>query len=360
MLAILKAEAVYVPIDPSWPQDRIQYVSNDSALKVIIDSAFLKDYYLTSNDNVLEGYNTLKSSDLAYVIYTSGSTGLPKGVKVSHSNLVNLCLWHQSEYEILPSSRGTIYSGIAFDASIWEIFPYLTSGASLCPVDDEALRLDVDLLARYLQNNSISHSYLPTVVCHELVNKEISLPNTKILTGGDALYLQKQAKFSLFNNYGPTETTVVATSFRLDSNNSTGAISIGRPIANSSTYILDAYGNLLPKGVVGELYIGGKGVSKGYLNRVELTNEKFIPNPFIPGELMYRTGDLASWTKDGTIDFKGRADKQIQLRGYRIELGEIVTQVECHPEVDQAVILIEGKGDGKYLVCYYISPNLTN
>ena len=268
MLSILKTGCVYVPIDPNWPADRILYITTDSSFHLLINDEFINHYNALSYKPKIFKPLSIKGNDLSYVIYTSGSTGRPKGVKVNHSNLVNLCLWHKSYYEIVPSSRGTIYSGIAFDASIWEIFPYLTSGAGLYPINDETLRLDIKLLINYITDNKITHCYLPTVVCSELVREGTTLPNTKVLTGGDALHLQKQAKFELYNNYGPTEATVVATCFNLKK--AQGIIPIGRPILNTYTYILDAYGNLLPEGVIGELYIGGKGVSQGYLNNKEL------------------------------------------------------------------------------------------
>ncbi|TCI84360.1 non-ribosomal peptide synthetase, partial [Tenacibaculum sp. M341] len=358
-LAILKAGCIYIPIDPSLPEQRKKYIAEDSGYHLLIDKKYIGEYLKISHSKK-KGFKffkgTLKGEDLAYVIYTSGSTGKPKGVKVSHGNLMHLCIWYTGFYGVNTASKSTLFSGIGFDASIFEMFPQLASGSSIYPLNSDAIRLDVDRLYEYLKSNKITHSFLPTVMCHEFVEKEKELRGIKILTGGEALNLQKEASFELYNNYGPTEATVAATSYVLQKGDK-GIVPIGKGLYNTEIYLLDAFKNMVPQGVTGELYIGGNGVSQGYLNNEVQTKEFFVDNPYRMGEKMYRTGDLACMTKEGVIAFKGRSDAQIQLRGHRIELGEIITQVESHPEIHQSVVIVKGSGNDQYLVCYYTSAS---
>ncbi|CAL2088803.1 non-ribosomal peptide synthase/polyketide synthase [Tenacibaculum sp. 190524A02b] len=356
-LAILKTGAAYVPIDPAYPEDRKEYIFSNSESKLLIDTDFIKEFAETQSEypENLPAI-TIDPSDVAYVIYTSGSTGKPKGVLIEHKNLVHLCFWHQSEYSVTSSSKGTLFAGIGFDASVWEIYPYLLTGASLYPVSDN-IRYDLNLFTSFLNENVITHAYIPTLLCERFVEEDISLPNITILTGGDTLKLTKATDLRIYNNYGPTETTVVATSCQVaPCDTSMLKPPIGKPIHNTQVYILNSEDQLLPIGAVGELCIGGNGVGRGYLNNGELTREKFVANPFKEGDRIYKTGDLARWLPNGTIEFIGRKDNQIKIRGYRIELGEIEEALSGLAIVSQSCVLAKEDTNGNKRLVGYVVP----
>jgi amino acid adenylation domain-containing protein len=354
-VAILKSGMVYVPIDTTYPQERVQYIKEDSKCSVIIDENFISKLN-SAEPSSKKPYKEKNSENLAYMIYTSGSTGQPKGVMVNHQNLINLCYWHRDQYSIDEHSKATLFSGISFDASIWEICPYLLSGSSLYPINDSETRLNINYLCAFLESNKISHTYLPTTVCHELIANEKELKYCKVLTGGDSLKITKLPKFKLYNNYGPTENTVVASCYEVSQTQSVGVISIGKPISNTQVYILDSNLQLLPVGVPGNLFISGKSLSTGYLNKDELTRAAFIENPFSRDKKMYDTGDIARWLPDGNIEFLGRKDQQIQLKGHRIELGEIEHAIQLYTEeIKQVIVRTVVRDNHKQLVAYYKS-----
>ena len=384
IIGILKAGGAYLPIDPEYPGERIKYLLDDSKTGILLthrhlmDKAGFNGIILDLEDQACysgNGENTVvvsKSSDLAYVIYTSGSTGKPKGVMIEHKSLINLCRWHIKYYGITADDRCTKYAGFGFDASVWEIFPYIICGATIHIIED-SIKLDMIKLNQYYQENDITISFLPTQICEQFMD----LNNTslrKLLTGGDKLNQFTARSYELVNNYGPTENTVVATSFAVDGRYSN--IPIGKPIYNTQIYILDKHNNLQPVGVPGELCIAGDSLARGYLNKPELTAEKFVPNPFYTGEqlqekgnslpanlqmeskcpLMYKTGDLARWLPDGNIEFLGRVDHQVKIRGNRIELGEIEAQLLRQGDIREAVVVArEDKGENKYLCAYIVS-----
>ena len=297
---------------------------------------------------------------LAYVIYTSGSTGRPKGVVVPHQGLLNLVFWHQGAFEITSSDRATQLAGTAFDASVWEIWPYLSKGASLHIVGSEILSSPVHL-RDWLVSQAVTISFLPTPLAEMVLPLEWpEAPALRILlTGGDKLhhYPSASVPFKLINNYGPTENTVVTTSGLVASEEREATPPIGRPITNTQVYLLDRQLQPVPLGVPGELYIGGASLARGYLQRPELTPEKFIPHPFseLPGERLYRTGDLARYRPDGNIEFLGRLDHQVKVRGFRIELGEIEAVLGGHPGVREVVVLAREDSPGeKRLVAYVV------
>ena len=304
---------------------------------------------------------------LAYIIYTSGSTGKPKGVMVEHCSLVNLCCWHNTFYSVTAWDRATKYAGFSFDASVWEVFPYLVTGASICIVPGE-IKLEIEALNRYYENNGVTVSFLPTQVCEQFM----VLNNTSLrvlLTGGDKLKNYIRKNYRLYNNYGPTENTVVTTAFWVTGES--GNIPIGKPVANNQVYILDGDNYLQPVGVPGELCIGGEGVARGYLNRAELTCEKFDHDlkdyrdyhegnhrPYRSHKfyIIYHTGDLARWLDDGNLEFLGRIDNQVKIRGFRIELGEIENRLLNVSGVKEAVVIArEEVPDDKYLCAYFVS-----
>lgn len=351
-LAILKAGAAYVPVDPSYPAARIEYIEKDCNSNITID---LKKYTALLEYKAKGKFKKRKIefSNLAYVIYTSGSTGKPKGVMVEHSSLLNLCFWSIDLYNINEKSRATLFAGVGFDVSVLETFPPLLCGAALYPISNAELRYDVEKLSAFLKAQNISLTYIPTVLCQHLIEQEIELPGITVITAGEALSLSKDTNINLYNNYGPTESTVIATVYKVDEH-PWMSIPIGKPILNTTIYILGNDLELKPDGAVGELCIAGEGLARGYLNAPEITQAKFIPNPFAEGERIYKTGDLARWLPDGNIEFLGRRDKQVKIRGYRIELGEI-DQAILSLGIKQVVSVAQEVRDEKVLIAYLVS-----
>ncbi|MGE5629551.1 MAG: non-ribosomal peptide synthetase, partial [Caulobacteraceae bacterium] len=361
IMAILKSGGAYLPIDTRYPKERIQYMLEDSRTNILLTQNGLlevdfkgeviylenEEAYLTEGENLI---SVNSSKDLAYVIYTSGSTGKPKGVMIEHASLVNLCFWHNRYYEVNEFDKASKYAGVGFDASVWEIFPYLIAGASIHIISDE-IKLDINKLNKYFEENGITIGFLPTQVFEQFIR----LGNNslrRLLTGADKLRYTENKNYDIYNNYGPTEYTVVTTSLKID--RGYGNIPIGRPISNTKIYIVDKSYNIQPVGVPGELCISGSGISRGYLNNEDLSKEKFIENPYEPGQRMYRTGDLARWLPDGNIEFLGRIDYQVKIRGYRIELGEIESQLLKAEGIKEAVVLDKEDAQGNKYLCAYI------
>ncbi|MCW7551028.1 amino acid adenylation domain-containing protein, partial [Photorhabdus sp. APURE] len=303
---------------------------------------------------------TLTSRHLTYVIYTSGSTGTPKGVMVEHRGLVNLIQEKITQFSINPESRVLQFASSGFDASIWEIMIALGGGASLVIAAD-TVRYDPHRLWHYLEQQAITHITLPPALLQDGANlPPLTTRPTVILCGEapSAVLLQALCdRVILFNAYGPTESTVCATIWRCPSGYTDALVPIGYPTANSQVYLLDADGQPVPLGAVGELYIGGVGVARGYLNRPDLTAERFLADPFNnrPGARMYRSGDLARYLQDGSLVFVGRNDQQVKIRGFRIEPGEIETRLVEHPAVREAAVLALGDGTDKRLVAYVVA-----
>ena len=376
LVGILKAGAAYVPLDATYPTERLHFMLQDAQVQAVITQQHLMARLSTANvpllclddaATVLTQYSTSEpatvanASDLAYVIYTSGSTGQPKGVEITHDNVLNLVFWHRRAFGITEADRATQVASPAFDATGWELWPYLTCGASIHLVDEDT-RLDPVMLRDWLLRQQITITFLPTALAENVL--QLNWPSQAalrfLLTGADTLhhYPAHNLPFTLINNYGPTEATVVATSGHvLPNEHSDGPPSIGRPIDNAQVYILDEYLQLVPIGEAGELYIGGAGLAKGYLNRPELTAERFIRHPFStePEARLYKTGDRVRYLADGQIAFMGRIDQQIKIRGYRIEPNEIVTALNAHPAIQaSAVIAREDTPGNKCLVAYVV------
>jgi len=305
--------------------------------------------------------NSGKTDDLAYVIYTSGSTGRPKGVLIPHRGLLNLIFWHQRAFAVTRSDQATQLAGVAFDASVWEIWPYLTIGATLHLIEPESIG-SPERIKDWLVSKEITISFLPTPLAEVVLSLEWpeNVALRIMLTGGDKLHNYPPASlpFKLVNNYGPTENTVVTTSGIVDSGVQNDMLPpIGHPIDNVQIYVLDRHLQPVAVGVPGELYIGGSGLARGYLNRPELTAEKFIPHPFSddPEARLYKTGDLVHYLPDGNMEFLTRLDHQVKLRGFRIELGEIETVLDQHPDIrESAVTLREDMPGGKHLAAYVV------
>ncbi len=376
LLGILKAGGAYVPLDPAYPPERLAYMLEDAQAPILITQHSLKaklpacsariicldgDAALLAQQSQGDLAPTTTADDLAYVIYTSGSTGRPKGVQITHKGLLNLLFWHQRAFGVTAADRATQVASPAFDATGWELWPYLCCGASVYLVDEERRTLP-SALRDWLVSNGITISFLPTALAESMLTLEWP-PDTALrllLTGADTLHQYPRASlpFALINNYGPTEATVVATSGRI-SPAGQGDISpsIGRPIANTQVYILDESLRQVPIGTPGELCIGGDGLARGYLHQPALTAEKFIPHPLSaePGARLYRTGDLARYLPDGQLAFLGRIDQQIKIRGYRIEPGEIVAALNRHPAIQTSYVLAREDASGeKRLVAYLV------
>ena len=400
MLAILKAGGAYLPLDPSYPPERLSFMLQDAQVPVILtyeqcierlgkhSSTIIcldKDWEAIAQESEDNPSSNVTADNLAYVIYTSGTTGKPKGVKIEHRSLLNLIFWHQKAFAVSPIDRVTQVAGVAFDACAWEILPYLSAGCSIYLIDDE-IRIAPKKLRDFLVSKSITISFLPTPLAEKflLLDWSNNAALRILLTGGDKLHQSPLTEypFQLVNNYGPTENTVVTTSGivpvrekedppnpplkggqegSVDVAASGNAIAptIGRPIANTQVYVLDRYLQAVPIGVAGELYIGGDGLARGYLNRPDLTAEKFISNPFSkqPEARLYKTGDLVRYQPDGNIEFLGRLDEQVKIRGFRIELGEIEAVLSQHPAVLQTVVMTREDAAGENRLVAYVALN---
>ncbi|MCP5048141.1 MAG: AMP-binding protein, partial [bacterium] len=254
-------------------------------------------------------------TQLSYVIYTSGSTGRPKGVLTEHRSLVNLCSWHKSFYGINKDDRASCYASFGFDASVWEIFPYLLAGVPVHIIPDN-VRSDIERIDRYFATHRITAAFLPTPVCEQFMQIQTVSPSLRVLsTGGDRLSTFRKSSYRLVNNYGPTESTVTCCAYVVE--DQAHRIPVGKPVSNTRLYILDAAGQLQPVGIPGHLHIAGAGLARGYLNRPELTAERFVKNDFCHGltridtdknrgDFVYMTGDFMRWLEDGNIEFLGR------------------------------------------------------
>ncbi|QHE95541.1 amino acid adenylation domain-containing protein [Pseudomonas cannabina pv. alisalensis] len=371
LLGILKAGGAYVPLDPGYPLERLRYMLEDSAPVAVLVQPETRELLGALAMPVLDLQSanwavkaeldrvspTVTPQHLAYVIYTSGSTGQPKGVMIEHRNLVNLVAWHCDAFDLTHHNRVSSVAGVGFDACAWEIWPALCVGASLSLLPGQALGNDVDALLWWWRRQDLDVSFLPTPVAEMAFTQEIEPATLQtLLIGGDRLrrFPNPDSQVALINNYGPTETTVVATSGLIDATQS--VLHIGRPIANTQVYLLDAHGQPVPIGVSGEIHIGGAGVGRGYLNLPELTAERFVEDPFSaePAARMYRSGDLGRWLADGNIEYLGRNDDQVKIRGLRIELGEIETQLKQIANIREAVVVAREDTPGeKRLTAYY-------
>ncbi|MCP4150678.1 MAG: amino acid adenylation domain-containing protein, partial [bacterium] len=459
LLGILKTGAAYLPIDPRYPKERINYILADSNAKIVLKE--IKELYELHELHELKAPKELKklkefdefgklrtgiesidintiyklsaqiknrqpaspfhpepginqpaaicsspnhqlpttyhlnypASAPAYIIYTSGTTGRPKGTVIMHRSLVNLCTWHNRYYEVTERDNATQYAGIAFDAAVWEIFPYLIKGASI-HIIDEKIKLDIESLSHYYRREKITLSFLPTQFCTQFMEEAGNIPSLRVLlTGGDKLKRCVKGKYRVYNNYGPTENTVVTTAFPVTTQSDD--IPIGKPVANVQIYIMNKENlKLRPVGLAGELCIAGDSLALGYLNNPELTAERFtkagwqlavgswqeekeyepekcqqkqqdrtassFPNNQYPitDNTLYRTGDLARWLPDGNIQFLGRIDQQVKIRGFRIELGEIENSILMHPEIKETVVLSRESKDGGNILCaYYVAES---
>lgn len=374
-LAVLLAGGAYLPLDPAWPAARVCQIIDDANARWVIARGSLAAIAAQSGARVIDLDAAQRAIDaleplsqpvavtrenLAYIIYTSGSTGRPKGVEVTHGNLLNLIFWHRRFFEITAEDRASHLAGIAFDAAVWEIWPHLTVGATLVLADEKA-RHSAEALREWLIREGITIAFVPTVLAEPLLAQDWP-PGTSLrylLTGGDTLHRAPSSAFPIpvVNNYGPTECTVVATSGTVaPAGEDLLAPAIGKPIAHTRIHILDGARNPVAEGEIGEIYIGGTGVARGYRNRPDDTQERFLPDPFssVPGARLYRTGDLGCFLPDGQIAFCGRADAQVEIHGHRIEPDEIVSVLNGHPAVAASAVVARGECCSKRLAAYVV------
>jgi amino acid adenylation domain-containing protein len=379
MLAVLKAGAAYVPLDPDYPKERLALVIDDTAAQVVITHKHLVDrlpdrtaVFPDAEEIGLESNaNPQVDVDLqnaAYVLYTSGSTGRPKGVSISHQTLSNHMLWFQQAFQLTEADRVMQRTSISFDASVWEFFAPLISGGQLILARPRE-HVDSMYLVRLIADQQISIIQLVPSVLRMLVSEPgfQSLSSLRrIFCGGEALSTELLAAVAsgsaarICNLYGPTEATIDTIFWEFNEDLDEGAVPIGRPIADCRVYLLDDYLELVPVGGTGEIFIGGNVLARGYMNQPELTAEKFIPDPFSPwsNARMYRTGDSARYLAHGIIQFLGRKDSQVKLRGHRIELGEIESILRSYPSVGQAVVVISDQAtDERRLLAFVIPRN---
>lgn len=371
-LAILKAGGAYLPIDYRYPADRVMHMINDSKIKIILsdrelseevtfngDFINLKDKYIYKNG--IEGFKNISSAkDLAYVIYTSGSTGKPKGVMVTQRSIMRL-VKNTNYIEFKPEDRILQTGSIVFDASTFEIWGALLNGLTLYLVENEVI-LNIQSLEKAIKEYKITTMWLTSPLFNQLSqsNPKMFMGIRNLLVGGDALspnHINRVRDccpgITIVNGYGPTENTTFSVCNRIAQNYENN-IPIGKPISNSTAYIVNRSGKLKPIGVPGELWVGGDGVALGYLNRKELTEEKFIDNVFNGEGKIYKTGDLARWLPNGDIEFIGRMDQQVKIRGFRIELGEIENQILKNRKIKESIVIDRQDNQGKKYLCAYI------
>lgn len=381
-LAILKAGAIYLPLDPDYPLDRLEYMLEDSGAKFMLTKAAFKaqpqttaqkifldnDWPTIEQESDQKPKINLSGQDSAYIIYTSGSTGKPKGVEVVHAALANHCLDMRDYYELTPDDNVLQFAALNFDASIEQILPPLISGATVCMRDNEIW--NSQQFGQKIKEYDLTVINPPTAYWGQLIRDWAKhpeqLPENQlrlVIIGGDVFHpetveLWQKSPLNhvrLLNAYGPTETVITATTFQVKKDFISFTVPIGRPRANREIYVLDAYGNPAPVGIPGELLIGGSALAKGYWQRPELTAERFIENP-LPGKSgrVYKTGDRVRFLTDGNLEFLGRIDNQVKIRGFRIELGEIEHVLKGITGVKQAAVKVFGNDKhDKVLVGYY-------
>jgi amino acid adenylation domain-containing protein/non-ribosomal peptide synthase protein (TIGR01720 family) len=384
-IAVPRTGGAYLPLDPTHPPGRLRFMIADSQARVLLTQKRLaamlphqKLHVLLLDDEASwervpavpempeTGRIRVQPENPLYVIYTSGSTGTPKGCVITHRSLANVVHWHHAWSGEGPGHRASQAAAPAFDGTVFEIWPCLTSGGSIHVLDDDT-RLSPPDLVRWMTRHEINFSYLPTALAEAVVNEPWPAPPGGLAfkalhTAGDRLRRRPDPSlpFAFYNLYGPTEITVLA-SGQLVEPHGEGLPPIGRPIANTRLQLVDRRLRPVPVGVAGEIVIGGPGVARGYLRRPDLTAERFLPDPFATlwgesGTRLYRTGDLARWLPDGQIDFIGRLDQQVKIRGLRIELGEIETALGDHPGVQQCAVLVREDVPGEKTLVAYLAP----
>lgn len=373
LLGILKSGAAYLPIEPEHPKERIRYLLEESKAEILLTNTELADQVSfkgevikLDNSSIFRGDATnpdftCQPENLAYIIFTSGTTGQPKGVMIEHRSIVNTLLWRKSYYGFSTKDVVGQIPSFSFDSSVEDIFTPLISGSRLLILRQKGNRFDLEHLRSIIIKEKVTHLLMVPSLYRTFLGTLSQAPEGLqfITVAGEDFtrvlireHFKKLAGVRLYNEYGPTENSVCSTVFEIKKEN-TGVL-IGKPISNTRCYILSRFGCPQPIGIPGELYVSGLGLARGYMNRPGLTDEKFIPNPFMPGEKMYRTGDLARWYPKGDIEFLGRVDQQVKIRGFRIELGEIENRISLFDGVQETVVAVRHWNDGRKDLCAYI------
>ncbi len=385
MMGVFKVGAAFVPIDPSFPEDRIAYMLEDASASVVLcDSHYAARFNMPglSIEKLPSSYNNLaveqhealplKPEDRAYIMYTSGSTGKPKGVPICHRALLNYCVADAEVYALEQTDRTLQFSTLSFDIAIEEIFPPLLVGSTVVIRPSERSEAQIEL-SDIVEKYGITALHMATGYWHEWVdlmnaaNMRVAQSIRLMVVTGEKVSPEHYHRWNTLvdkpvlwaNAYGPTEATVTATVFIPPENWQGKALPIGKPLLNYTAYILDDNKKMVPPGDTGELFIGGPSLADGYLNRPDLTEKAFFPDPFsdTPGAQMYRTGDLARWMDDGNIDYAGRIDHQIKVGSYRIEPGEIENAINEHAEVKEVLVVADETDGKKKLLAYVASDN---
>src|SRR6185369_1031344 len=373
IIAVLKAGGAYLPLDAAYPLERLAFMIDDAGLTLLLTQDSLLDRLPatwvqticvdqeaeTLQQQSSENPEPLSAANnLAYVIYTSGSTGQPKGVLLEHRGLANLAQAQAREFDLHAGKRVLQFASQSFDASVWELVMALGSGATLCLAEQQQALLEATEVERLVTEQQITHVTLPPSLLDVLPERALQSLQVIVSAGERCrpeLVQRWGAGRAFYNAYGPTETTVCATWQRCEQVNEREEVPIGKPIPNMRVYVLNRNLRPVPAGVVGELFVGGLGLARGYLRRPELTAEKFVPDPFATeaGARLYRTGDLVRWRADGTVEYVGRRDEQVKVRGYRVELGEIEAVLRAQSGVQDSVVVHHGS----QLLAYVVSED---
>lgn len=368
-LGVLKAGCAYQPLDPSYPAERLNFMVDDAGAKLLIADAALRPLVseyagpvlLTDDIDGLPASRPssieIRPSDLFIMLYTSGSTGVPKGCQLEHGNISAFCHWYQRNYELSPDCRVAAYASYGFDACMMDMYPALTCGACVHIIGED-IRLNLPDLNNYFNQNGITHSFMTTQVGYQFATNVDNRSLRCFAVGGEKLSaLNPPANYRMYNGYGPTECTIFTTNYLVKEYEAD--IPIGRPLDNMKLYIVDKQGNRLPAGAVGELWVSGPQVSRGYLNRPEKTAEVYVSNPFDDDtrySRVYRTGDIVRYLHDGNVQFVGRKDGQVKIRGFRIEMKEVEAVIRQYPGVqDVTVQAFDYDNGGKYIAAYVVS-----
>ncbi|WP_460625084.1 amino acid adenylation domain-containing protein [Kitasatospora kifunensis] len=363
LLGVLKAGGAYLPVDPDYPADRIEYVLGEAKASVVVTRALVDGSSDYAADNLVDRYP--RPENPAYVIFTSGSTGRPKGVVIPHAGIVNRLACMQDVYGLTASDRLLQKTPFGFDVSVWEIFWPLSQGATLVVARPGGHR-EPEYLAELIRRERVTVTHFVPSMLRAFLSESLAPVCTglrEVMCGGEAMSAELRDRFahvlpgvSLHNLYGPTEASVETTEWACAGEHGSGSVPIGGPVWNTRVYLLDAGLRPVPPGALGELYVAGVQLARGYLNRPGLTAERFVADPFgAAGDRLYRTGDLARWRADGTLEYAGRTDDQVKIRGYRIEVGEVESALASHPAVAQAAVVVREDLPGdKRLVGYAV------